>query len=73
MKPLGVSLDSYVKIINAADAAGDGNGSVKQDEMGMQLVQKINRRELTYEQAEAIWHTIWSGARSKTFYKWYNG
>lgn len=73
VKPLGVSLDSYVKIINAADAAGDGNGSVKQDEMGMQLVQKINRRELTYEQAEAIWHTIWSGARSKTFYKWYNG
>ena len=73
VKPLGVSLDSYVKIINAADAAGDGNGSVKQDEMGMQLVQKINRRELTYEQAEAIWHTIWNGARSKTFYKWYNG
>lgn len=73
VKPLGVSLDSYVKIINAADAAGDGNGSVRQDEMGMQLVQKINRRELTYEQAEAIWHTIWSGARSKTFYKWYNG
>lgn len=73
VKPLGVSLDSYVKIINAADAAGDSNGSVKQDEMGMQLVQKINRRELTYEQAEAIWHTIWNGARSKTFYKWYNG
>jgi len=73
VKPLGVSLDSYVGVINAADAAGDGNGSVKQDEMGAQLVRKINSGELTYEQAEAIWHTIWNGARSKTFYSWYNG
>ncbi|MBQ6398196.1 MAG: hypothetical protein IJI06_08640 [Oscillospiraceae bacterium] len=62
-----------MSIINAADAAGDGNGSVKQDEMGAQLVRKINSGELSYEQAEAIWHTIWSGSRSKTFYKWYNG
>ena len=71
VQPLGISLSRYADIIIAANA--DGAGTSTQDEMGMYLVSQMNSGELSYDQCEAIWHTIWSKPRSKTFAKWLNG
>jgi len=71
VQPLGISLSRYADIIIAANA--DGAGTSTQDEMGMYLVSQMNSGELSYDQCSAIWHTIWSKPRSKTFAKWLNG
>lgn len=71
VQPLGISLSRYADIIIAANA--DGAGTSTQDEMGMYLVSQMNSGELSYDQCSAIWHTIWSKPRSKTFAKWMNG
>jgi len=68
VKPLGIDLDTYTKYINASDT--DGNGSIKQDELGVTLTNAIQKGELSGNQADAIWYTIWNGGRSKTYAKW---
>lgn len=66
VKPLGVSMDTYISILNAANT--DGNTTVKQDEMGDYLVKAIRRGELTEAQADAIWRTHWNS--KNTFAAW---
>ncbi len=68
VKPLGISLEKYSKII--MDANTDGKGTATQDEMGMYLSSLIDSWQITADQAAAIWHTIWSKPNSNTFYKW---
>lgn len=68
VKPLGIDLDRYTQYINASDT--DENGSVKQDELGKTLTTEIYRKQLSLEQARAIWKTLWNGPRSKTYDKW---
>lgn len=71
VQPLGIGLGQYADIIIAANV--DGSGTASQTEMGAYLSSQMSSGKLTYEQCEAIWHTIWSKPRSKTFAKWLNG
>lgn len=68
VKPLGIDLDRYTQYINVSDV--NDNGSVTQEELGATLTSAINRGELNGDQAEAIWHTLWNGGRSKTYASW---
>ena len=68
VQPLGIDLDRYTQYINVSDV--NDNGSVTQEEMGATLTEAINRGELNGDQAEAIWHTLWNGGRSKTYASW---
>ena len=62
-----MSLDRFTEILVNADS--DGNDSLKQDELGYALRSAINRGELSYGQASAVWNTqgwarsfdYWSG------------
>lgn len=68
VEPAGIDLDTFTGYINAADT--DDNGSVKQDELGVQLFEAIRRREISEEQAQAMWYVFWNKPRSKTFRQW---
>ena len=68
VKPLGIDLDTYTKYLNASDS--DGNGSIKQDELGQTLTNEIYHGQLSLEQARAIWQTIWNSGRSQSYDKW---
>jgi len=70
VRPTGLAQKTFEKILADADAAGDGNGSLKQDELGAELVAAMRRGELNEEQADAIWRTKWNSAKSKTFEAW---
>lgn len=62
-----MSLDRFTEILVNADS--DGNDRLKQDELGYALRSAINRGELSYGQASAVWNTqgwarsfdYWSG------------
>ena len=68
VKPLGISLEKYSQIV--MDANTDGKNTATQDEMGNYLVKQVQAKNITQDQADAIWHTIWSKPKSKTFQKW---
>lgn len=68
VQPLGIDLDRYTQYINVSDV--NDNGSVTQEELGATLTEAISRGELNGDQAEAIWHTLWNGGRSKTYASW---
>ena len=70
VRPTGLAQKTFEKILADADAAGDGNGSLKQDELGAELLAAMQRGEINEEQADAIWRTKWNSAKSKTFAKW---
>ena len=70
VRPTGLSMVAYEKILADADARGDGNGSVKQDELGAELVAALERKEITEEQAAAIWLSKWNSGKSTTFDQW---
>lgn len=70
IRPTGLSQKTFESILADADARGDGNGSLKQDELGAELVAAIGRGEITEDQADAIWRTKWNKPTSKTFAKW---
>ncbi len=55
VRPAGISLKTYERILTDADAAGDGLGSTSQDELGQYLIDLINAGEITQAQAQAIW------------------
>ncbi len=67
----GMSLDRFTEILANADT--DGNKSIKQAEMGEALYAAMQRGELSFEQCDAVWRSLWNKARSKTFAKWLNG
>ena len=67
----GMSLDRFTEILANADT--DGNKSIKQDEMGEALYAAMQRGELSFDQCDAVWRSLWNKARSKTFAKWLNG
>ena len=71
LKPAGISLDRFTELLNSADS--DGNGSLKQDEMGFALMNAMQSGELSFDQCDAIWRVQWNGAKSKTFAKWLYG
>ena len=64
----GLAKASYEKILDEADKVhGDGNGSIKQDELGAALVAALEEGTITEEQAQAVWETKgWK----KTFDGW---
>ena len=63
-----MSLDEYTKLLQDADT--DGNHSIKQDEMGNALYAAMQRGELTFEEADAVWRSQWNNKRSTYFEKW---
>ena len=48
-----MTLDRFKEILSKADA--DGNDSLKQDELGYALRAAVMNRELSYQQASAVW------------------
>lgn len=66
----GMSLDEFTQFLRNADASGDGNGSIRQDEMGYALYDKMQKGELTFEEADAVWRSQWNNKRSTYFEKW---
>lgn len=64
----GLAKAVYQKILDDADAVhGDGNGSIKQDELGAALVAALEEGTITEDQAQAVWNTKgWK----KTFDGW---
>lgn len=68
VRPTGIDLDTYTKLLNSSDT--NGNNSVTQDELGVTLTKAIQKGELTDDQAGAIWYTLWNGGRSKTYASW---
>lgn len=68
VEPLGVDIDQYIDILNSADE--DGNGSLKQDEIGAYLYESERRGAITHKQAAAIWSTLYRKDGSKTYDKW---
>lgn len=64
----GLAKASYEKILDEADKVhGDGNGSIKQDELGAALVAALEEGTITEDQAQAVWETKgWK----KTFDGW---
>lgn len=71
LKPAGISLDRFTELLDSADS--DGNGSLKQDEMGFALMNAMQSGELSFDQCDAIWRVQWNGTKSKTFAKWLYG
>ena len=55
IRPTGLAQKTFEKILADADAHGDGNGSLKQDELGEELKAALDRGDLTREQADAVW------------------
>lgn len=55
IQPTGMSEREYTTMLDSADAAGDGNGSVKQDELGYYLMAAEKSGELSSAQIYAIW------------------
>ena len=53
LKDSGMTLERYTEILKAADI--DGNESLKQDELGAALRNAVVQREMTQEQAAAVW------------------
>ncbi|MBQ9662206.1 MAG: hypothetical protein IJV40_03525 [Oscillospiraceae bacterium] len=53
LKGSGMSLERYVEILSTADT--DHNSSLKQAELGYALREAIARREMSYDQAAAVW------------------
>lgn len=68
VKPLGIDLDTYTRLLNDSDT--NGNNSVTQDELGVTLYKAIQKKEISDGQASAIWYTLWNGGRSKTYDSW---
>ena len=66
VKSSGINMQQYASYLEAADT--DGNGSVKQDELGSVLKSAISRNEITQDEAEKIWYTLWQS--KNTFAKW---
>ena len=64
----GIGKSVFQNILNDADTVhGDGNGSIKQDELGAALVAALEEGKITEEQAQAVWNTKgWK----KTFDGW---
>ena len=54
VKPTGLKQNQYQRLLSDAD--GDGNGSVKQDEMGAYLNSARSDGTLTQQQATAVWN-----------------
>ena len=66
-KPAGMSEERYAEILRAADT--DGNSSLKQDELGAALKRAVERREMSHEEAAAVWASQgWSANHS---YEWW--
>lgn len=53
LQPGGMSLERFTRILTAADA--DGNGSLKQNELGYALLSVMENGEMTWDQASAVW------------------
>lgn len=68
VRPLGIDLDTYTRLLNESDT--NGNNSVTQDELGETLTKAIRNKEISDGQASAIWYTLWNGGRSKTYDSW---
>ena len=68
VRPLGIDLDTYTRLLNDSDT--NGNNSVTQDELGETLTKAIRNKEISDGQASAIWYTLWNGGRSKTYDSW---
>lgn len=67
IRPTGLSQKAFEQILEEADERGDGNGSLKQDELGAELMIYLGRGDINEEQAAAVW-----GSRGwkKTFDEW---
>lgn len=64
-----MTLDRFMEILNKADA--DGNDSLKQDELGYALRAAVMNRELSYQQASAVWDA--QGWSAKHNFDWWAG
>lgn len=64
----GLGKSTFQNILDDADTVhGDGNGSIKQDELGAALVTALEEGKITEDQAQAVWNTKgWK----KTFDGW---
>jgi hypothetical protein len=67
IRPTGLAQKTFEKILADADARGDGNGSLKQDELGAELLAAMARGDINEEQAAAVWN---SRGWKKTFETW---
>ena len=64
----GLAKSTYQAILDDADRVhGDGNGSVKQDELGAALMAALEDGKITEEQATTVWN---SKGWKKTFDDW---
>lgn len=70
LEPLGITKAQFKEFIAAADA--DGNGSLKQDEVGEYLNKEIDAGNISQEQAAALWAAAGS-AWAKTYADWRDG
>ena len=68
VKPLGIDVDTYIGILKEANT--DGAGTTRQDELGAYLTKAVKKKEISEEQAEAIWGTIYNSTRSMSFNRW---
>ena len=66
-KPAGMSEERYAEILRAADL--DGNSSLKQDELGAALKRSVEHREMSHEEAKAVWDA--QGWSAKHSYEWW--
>lgn len=66
-KPAGMTLERYAEILKAADT--DANDSLKQDELGAALKRSVERREMSHEEAKAVWDA--QGWSAKHSYEWW--
>lgn len=70
LEPLGITKAQFKEFIATADA--DGNGSLKQDEVGEYLNKEIDAGNISQEQAAALWAAAGS-AWAKTYADWRDG
>ncbi len=76
IRPTGLAQKTFEQLLADAEAHGDGNGSLKQDELGAELTAALDRGDITKEQADAVWasrgwkadHDLdwWMGGKGKT-------
>lgn len=52
-KPAGMSLERYAEMLGAADV--DGNGSLRQDELGYVLRDAVMNGEISFDEAARVW------------------
>lgn len=69
IRPTGLSQKAFEQILADADARGDGNGSLKQDELGTELTAAIERGDITRAQADAVWNS--RGWKADHDYGWW--